>query len=92
MSDRLLKSMFAGAPVPAGGPAAAGGGARGVDESLVAESIDAQGLGIAIRAAFDLPDERVRAYRDEAAELLRPYRSDAVQATIERELLPALLG
>jgi hypothetical protein len=34
----------------------------------------------------------VRAYRKQAAELLRPYRSEAVQETVERELIPALLG
>ena len=33
-----------------------------------------------------------RAYRQNAAELLRPYRSEAVQETVTRELLPALLG
>ena len=39
-----------------------------------------------------MPEERVRAYRERAAELMRPYRSEAVQETVTRELLPALLG
>jgi hypothetical protein len=80
------------ATVPAGGPYEALRVARQLDESLVAEAIEAGSLGSAIRAAFELPDDRVRAYRDRAAELLRPYRSDAVQETVARELLPALLG
>jgi glycosyltransferase involved in cell wall biosynthesis len=80
------------ATVPAGGPYEALRVARRLDESLVADTIDAQSLGTAIAAAFELPDDRVRAYREQAAELLRPYRSDAVQETIEKELLPALLG
>ena len=92
------------ATVPAGGPyealrvalrldglLAADGSGAGAPGSLVAEGVDAQSLGAAIAAAFELPDDAVRAYRERAAELLRPYRSDAVQETIENELLPALL-
>jgi rubrerythrin len=66
--------------------------ARQLDESLVADRIDPTALAATIRAAFELSDERVRAYREQAAELLRPYRSEAVQETVERELIPALLG
>src|SRR5215207_592547 len=80
------------ATVPAGGPYEGVRLARQLDASLVADAIDAVVLGRAIRAAFELPDERVRAYRQSATELLRPYRSDAVQETVARELLPALLG
>ncbi len=80
------------ATVPAGGPYEGLRVARQLDESLVAEGIEAHGLGRAIRAAFGLPDDRVRAYQDRARDLLRPYRSDAVQETVEKELLPALLG
>jgi hypothetical protein len=89
------------ATVPAGGPYEALRVARRLDSlhpaaggpvSLVAGNVDAQSLGAAITAAFELPDDRVRAYREQAAELLRPYRSDAVQDTIENELLPALLA
>jgi glycosyltransferase involved in cell wall biosynthesis len=80
------------ATVPSGGPYEGLRLARRLDSSLVADRIDGATLAPAIRAAFDLPDERVRAYRARAAELLRPYRSDAVQETVARELLPALLG
>jgi glycosyltransferase involved in cell wall biosynthesis len=80
------------ATVPAGGPYEALRVARRLDRSLVADRIDSQSLGTAIRAAFELPDDGVRAYREQAAGLLRQYGSDAVQETIERELLPALLG
>jgi glycosyltransferase involved in cell wall biosynthesis len=80
------------ATVPAGGPYEALRVARQLDGSLVAGSIEPQSLGAAIRAAFELPGGRAHAYRERAAELLRPYRSDAVQDTIETELLPALLG
>ena len=58
----------------------------------MADEIDAAALAPAIRAAFEMPDDRASAYRDRAAELLRPYRSEAVQETVTRELLPALLG
>jgi Glycosyl transferases group 1 len=92
-----LEAMADGAilaTVPAGGPYEALRVARRLETtalSLVASDIDARALGTAIRAAFELPDDRVRAYREQAAELLRPYRTDAVQETIEQELLPALL-
>jgi glycosyltransferase involved in cell wall biosynthesis len=79
------------ATVPAGGPYEGLRLARQLDPALVAERIDGSALAPAIRAAFELPDERVSAYRERASELLRPYRSEAVQETVERELLPALL-
>jgi hypothetical protein len=80
------------ATVPAGGPYEGLRLARRLDASLVADRIDATALAPAIRAAFELSDDDARAYRERAAELLRPYRSDAVQETVTRELLPALLG
>ena len=80
------------ATVPSGGPYEGLRLARRLDPSLVASEIDGAALAPAIRAAFELPDERVRAYREQAAELMRPYRSDAVQETVTRELVPALLG
>ena len=80
------------ATVPSGGPYEGLRLARQLDPSLVAEQIDAGALATAIRAAFEMPDERARAYRDRAAEMLRPYRSEAVQETVTGELLPALLG
>jgi Glycosyl transferases group 1 len=79
------------ATVPAGGPYEALRVARQLDDALVATRVDPSELGNAIRAAFELSDQDAQAYRDRAAELLRPYRSDAVQETVARELLPALL-
>ena len=80
------------ATVPAGGPYEALRVARELDDRLVADAVQPSALGTTIRAAFGLGDDEAGAYRERAAELLRPYRSDAVQATVERELLPALLG
>jgi glycosyltransferase involved in cell wall biosynthesis len=80
------------ATVPSGGPYEGLRLARRLDPSLVAEAIDGAALASAIRAAFEMPEERASAYRAEAAELVRPYRSEAVQETVSRELLPALLG
>ena len=80
------------ATVPSGGPYEGLRLARRLDASLVASEIDGAALARAIRAAFDMPEERVRAYRERAAELMRPYRSEAVQETVSQELLPALLG
>jgi glycosyltransferase involved in cell wall biosynthesis len=80
------------ATVPSGGPYEGGRLARELDASLVAERVDPAALAVAIRAAFDLPEESISAYRERAAERLRPYRSEAVQQIVARELLPALLG
>jgi hypothetical protein len=80
------------ATVPSGGPYEGLRLARRLDASLVADEIDAAALAPAIRAAFEMPDAQAHAYRDKAAELLRPYRSEAVQKTVTEDLLPALLG
>jgi hypothetical protein len=80
------------ATVPSGGPFEALALARELDPALVAGSLAPAGLGAAVRAAFELPDERVRAYRRRAAELLAAYRPEAVQAVVGERVLPALLG
>ncbi len=80
------------ATVPSGGPFEALRLARRLEPALVAGDLGAGALAGAIRAAFALPDERARAYRAKAAEMLRPYAPEAVQATVEREVLPALLA
>jgi hypothetical protein len=80
------------ATVPSGGPYEGLRLARRLDPSLVATEIDPAALAPAIRAAFEMPDERAAAYRQNATELLLPYRSEAVQETVTRDLLPALLG
>jgi hypothetical protein len=80
------------ATVPSGGPYEGVRLARRLDPSLVAGAIDAAALAPAIAAAFELSEDAATAYRTRAAELLRPYRSDAVQRTVSEELVPALLG
>ena len=80
------------ATVPSGGPYEGLRLARELDESLVATEIDGAALAPAIRAAFEMPAERVSEYRERAAELVRPHRSEAVQEVVTRDLLPALLG
>jgi glycosyltransferase involved in cell wall biosynthesis len=80
------------ATVPAGGPYEGLRLARLLDDRLVAERVDPAALAPAIRAAFEMPDDAARAYRKRAAELLRPYRSEAVQEIVARELLPALFA
>jgi hypothetical protein len=80
------------ATAPAGGPYEALRVARQLAPSLVADAVEPVALGAAIRAAFELPEEQVSSYRERAGELLRPYSSEAVQETVERELLPGLLG
>jgi glycosyltransferase involved in cell wall biosynthesis len=80
------------ATVPAGGPYEGLRLARRLDPALVADRIDGSTLAPAIRAAFEMAEERVTDYRERASDLLRPYRSESVQETVERELLPALLG
>ena len=79
------------ATVPSGGPFEALRIARRLEPGLVAAEVNASGLGRAIRAAFDLPEDRVRAYRERARELLAPLRPEAVQRTVGEEVLPRLL-
>jgi glycosyltransferase involved in cell wall biosynthesis len=81
------------ATVPSGGPFEALRLARELGEpALVAPALDGAALGVAIRAAFELPGERARAYRAAARERLRPFSAESVQATVERDVLPRLLG
>ena len=80
------------ATVPAGGPYEALRVARKLDPALVAGTVSGEALGGAVRAAFQMTGERAADYRARAAELLRPYRSEAVQETVTNELVPALLG
>jgi hypothetical protein len=80
------------ATVVSGGPFEALALARELDPRLVGEGLDPRALGRAVRRAFELPDEAAEAYRRRAAELVAPYRPAAVQAVVEREVIPALLG
>jgi glycosyltransferase involved in cell wall biosynthesis len=81
------------ATVPSGGPFEALRLARELGEpALVAPALEGGALGAAIRAAFELPEERARAYRAAARERLQPFSPEAVQETVERDVLPRLLG
>jgi hypothetical protein len=80
------------ATVPSGGAFEALRLARELDASLVAAALEPVEFGRAIRAAFELPDERARDYRRRASEMLEPFRATAVQRTLARDVLPALLS
>lgn len=80
------------ATVPSGGPYEGVRLARRLEPALVADRVDARALAGPIRSAFEVTDKSIRSYRDSAAELLRPYRSEAVQEIVAGELVPALLG
>ncbi len=79
------------ATVASGGPFEALRPARELAPELVAERISPEELARAIAAAFEMPAARAAAYRAGARELLEPLRPEAVQETIEREVLPNLL-
>ena len=78
--------------VPSGGPFEALSLARELAPELVTSDLDAHALGAALRAAFELPDERVLRYRADAARLVAPFRPEAVQRTVTETVLPALRG
>ena len=77
--------------VPSGGPFEALTLARELAPELVTREIDAQALAAAIRTAFELPEERLRSYRERAAALVEPFRPEAVQRTVTEQVVPALL-
>ena len=70
------------------GPYAALPLARELAPQLVVPE-DSAGLAAALRIALDLP---AIGYAGRAAELIAPYRRDAVDAVVRDELLPRLLG
>jgi hypothetical protein len=77
--------------VPSGGPFEALAPARELAPELVADAVDPEPLAVALRAAFEMPDDRVARYRARAAELVAPYRPEAVLRAVKEEVLPALL-
>jgi glycosyl transferase family 1 len=90
-----LEALAAGAllaTVPSGGPFEAGLHARELDPALAPEAVAPEPLAGALRAAFAYDDERARRYRERAAELLAPFAPGEVRRTVEREVLPRLLG
>jgi Glycosyl transferases group 1 len=78
--------------VPSGGPFEALALARELAPELVTPSIDAGQLAAAVRAAFDLPEDRAGRYRAEAARLVERFRPEAVQTVVTDEVLPVLTG
>jgi glycosyltransferase involved in cell wall biosynthesis len=58
-----------------------------LDSRLISPSVSSQSLAFALRAGFqvDLDD-----YAQRAAEMLRPYRRDAIQEVFNTQVLPAL--
>jgi hypothetical protein len=78
--------------VPSGGPFEALAPARELAPELVTQAVDAGQLAAAIRTAFELPEERVRSYRERAASLLEPLRPEAVQRVVTEQVVPAPLS
>ena len=78
--------------VPSGGPFEALSLARELAPELVTGTLDPAELGAALKTAFELPDERLRSYREQAATLLERFRPEAVQRVVTDEVVPALLG
>jgi hypothetical protein len=78
--------------VPSGGPFEALALARELAPELVTRELDAAELARALRAAFDLPEDRVRAYRERATALLDRFRPETIQRTVAEQVIPKLLG
>jgi hypothetical protein len=77
--------------VPSGGPFEALGLARRLAPDLVTDAVAAEPLAASVRTAFGMPDDEVERYRTEAATLIEPFRPEAVQEAVQREVLPAML-
>ena len=80
------------ATVPSGGPFEALAFARELAPELVADAVDAASLATALRAAFELPEQSVGAYRQRAAALLARFDPAAIERTVAAEVVPALLA
>jgi hypothetical protein len=80
------------ATVPSGGPFEALALARELAPELVADTIAAEPLATALRAAFEGPEQRVEDYRRQATRLLGRFGSAALERTVATEVVPALLG
>jgi glycosyltransferase involved in cell wall biosynthesis len=80
------------ATVPSSGPFEALALARELAPELVTANVDAAELAAAIKAAFELPEDRLRAYRERATALLDRFRPEAIQRTVAEQVIPRLLG
>ena len=90
-----MEALAAGTPlvtVPTPGPNEALPLARRLAPALVAGERTAEALAEVIAAGLSLDEEGRAAYAGRAAELLRPYRRDAVLRVMAEEVLPALLS
>ena len=88
-----MEALSAGTPlvtVPTPGSFEALPLARVLDQRLVAADSSGDALGVAIRAGFSLSDDERAGYARRAAELLEPYREDAVASVVAGEVLPGL--
>lgn len=88
-----LEALADGAPlvtVPSGGAYEAIALARELAPELVAADLEPESLASCIRTAFAIED--ASAYRERAAALLAPYRSEALEETVRERVLPALLS
>jgi len=80
------------ATVPSGGPFEALGLARRLAPELVAQAVAPDSLAVAMRAAFELPEQSVASYRERAAGSLERFNPDAIARTIAADVVPALLA
>jgi glycosyl transferase family 1 len=78
--------------VPSEGPFEALALARRLAPELVGGAVEPGPLAAALRAAFALSEERVERYRTEAAPLLEPFRPEAVERVVAKQVVPALLA
>jgi len=83
-------ALLATTPTP--GPFAALPLARELEPGLVAAEVSPGALAQSVRAAFELPDARRDEVRDRSAELLAPFRREALVSRLREEVLPRLLG
>ena len=79
------------ATVPSGGAYEALAVARELEPRLAADTLDPGALAECLRAAFELPPERVARYRHEAAMKLAAYSPQALASRMASEVIPALL-
>jgi glycosyltransferase involved in cell wall biosynthesis len=61
--------------------------AKKLDVGLISPTVTTQSLAFALRAGFQV---NLDDYSQRAAELLRPYRRDAIQQVFEEQVVPAL--
>ena len=80
------------ATVPSGGAYEALALARELEPRLAAQTLDPGALAEALRAAFELPPDRVERYRGDAAARLSAYSPQALVRRVANEVIPALLG